>query len=256
MQIQLLRHATLVVRAGTATFIVDPMLSPAGAMAPVSNAADDRRIPLVPLPLEREALESLLGSVDAVLLTHTHRDHWDEESQALLSHNLPVFCPPADVLRVRGAGFSRTLAVADSIVWHGVRITRTGGRHGTGDVGRQMGSVSGYLLDAPGEPRVYLAGDTIWCDKVQFALARWRPQVIVVNAGGAQFITGGPITMSADDVVRTREAAPADAAVVAVHFEAVNHCRLTRAALARHLEGAGMGGQVLVPLDGETLTFA
>jgi L-ascorbate metabolism protein UlaG (beta-lactamase superfamily) len=256
MQIQLLRHATLVVRAGTATFIVDPMLSPVGAMAPVSNAADDRPIPLVPLPLDREALKALLASVDAVLLTHTHRDHWDEESQALLSRDLPVFCQPADVLRVRHAGFGRTLAVADSLVWHGVRITRTGGRHGTADVGRQMGSVSGYLLDAPGEPRLYLAGDTIWCDKVQSALARWRPRVIVVNAGAAQFITGGPITMNAEDVVRTTEAAPADAAVVAVHFEAVNHCRLTRAALMRHLEAAGMSGRVMVPLDGETLSFA
>jgi len=254
MQIQLLRHATLVVRAGSITLLVDPMLSPAGAMAPVANAADERRFPLVDLPLSREAVGDLVAAVDAVLLTHTHRDHWDDEARRLIPALTPLFCPPGDIEAVRGAGFRMALAVADALVWRGVRFTRAAGRHGTAEVGRQMGAVSGYVIDAPGEPRLYIAGDTVWCDKLQFALAKWRPEVVVVNAGGAQFVTGGPITMSAEDVVRTREAAPAGAVVVAVHFEAVNHCRLTRAALRAHLEAAG-GGRVLVPEDGETLTF-
>ena len=147
------------------------------------------------------------------------------------------------------------LAVADALVWRGVRFTRAAGRHGTAEVGRQMGAVSGYVIDAHREPRLYITGDTIWCDKLQFALSKWRPEVIVVNAGGAQFLTGGPITMNADDVVHTKEASPAAASVIAVHFEAVNHCRLSRAALRRHLETAGAGSGVLIPADGESLTF-
>jgi len=256
MQIQLLRHATLVVRVGQVTLLVDPMLSPAGAMVPVANAADQRRIPLVDLPVDRDELLRLLGTIDAVVLTHTHRDHWDEEARALLPRRIQVFCPPSDVASVRESGFEMAVAVADSLVWRGVRLTRTGGRHGTAETGKQMGSVSGYLVDAHGEPRLYIAGDTIWCDKVQFVLSKWRPPVVVVNAGGAQFLTGGPITMSADDVVRTKEAAPAAASLIAVHFEAVNHCRLSRSALRQHIESIGVVGGVLIPADGESLTFS
>jgi L-ascorbate metabolism protein UlaG (beta-lactamase superfamily) len=255
MQVQLLRHATPVVRVGGVTLLVDPMLSPAGAMVPVANAADQRRIPLVELPIDREALLKLVGTIDAVVLTHTHRDHWDDEARALLPRRIQIFCPPSDVASVRDSGFEMAVAVADSLVWRGVRLTRTGGRHGTADTGKQMGSVSGYLIDAHHEPRLYITGDTIWCDKVQFALSKWRPDIVVINSGAAQFLTGGPITMNADDVVRTKEAAPAAATLIAVHFEAINHCRLTRAALRRHLESVGAGSGVLIPADGDSLTF-
>jgi hypothetical protein len=47
MQIQLIRHATLVVTLGDLKLLVDPMLSAAGAMDPVANAANQRRIPLM-----------------------------------------------------------------------------------------------------------------------------------------------------------------------------------------------------------------
>jgi hypothetical protein len=48
---------------------------------------------------------------------------------------------------------------------------RTGGRHGTGEIGEKMGPVSGYVLRGPGEPVVYIAGDTVWCPEVAAALA-------------------------------------------------------------------------------------
>jgi len=47
-----------------------------------------------------------------------------------------------------------------------------------------------------------------------------NPQVIVVNAGAAQFLHGDPITMTAGDVVRVCRAA-AHAKVIAVHMEAI-----------------------------------
>jgi hypothetical protein len=50
MQLQLIRHPTLVITIGDLKLLVDPMLSPAGAMDPIANAANQRRIPLVDLP--------------------------------------------------------------------------------------------------------------------------------------------------------------------------------------------------------------
>ena len=107
-----------------------------------------------------------------------------------------------------------------------------------------LAPVSGYVLRADGEPTVYIAGDTIWCDEVRAAIDEHAPDVIVVNASGARFVEGDPIVMTAEDVAAVARHAP-DAQVVAVHLEAINHCLEPRSAL-RDLP-------VSVPADGAQL---
>lgn len=255
MQIRLLRHATCVVRLNNRRVLTDPMLSRAGAMDPVPDAADGRRIPLVDLPLDDEGLQSLIRGLDAVLVTHLHRDHFDPRAAEMLPRTLPVICQPPDADRLAGMGFETVLPVEAEREWEGIRIVRTGGRHGTGDVGTRMGAVSGFLLRVPGEASLYLAGDTVWCGEVEAAIVGLRPDVVVVNSGAAQFRTGGPITMTAEDVIHVCRTAQG-AAVVAVHLGALNHCPLTRADLGAALDEAGvLSSKVWIPANGETLTF-
>jgi hypothetical protein len=130
----------------------------------------------------------------------------------------------------------------------GIAVARSGGQHGTGEIAEAMAPVSGFVLSAPGEPVVYIAGDTIWCDEVGRALTTHAPDVVVVNAGGARFNEGDPITMTPADVIDVAEAAPG-AQVVAVHMDAINHCVDTRADLLQ----AADGGSILVPEDGDAL---
>jgi hypothetical protein len=47
----------------------------------------------------------------------------------------------------------------------------------------------------------FIAGDTIWCPIVQAVLNQYHPDHIVVNTGAPRYLTGEPITMTADDVV-------------------------------------------------------
>ena len=75
-----------------------------------------------------------------------------------------------------------------------------------------------------------------------------------MNAGAAQFTSGGPITMTAQDVVNVANSAP-KATVIAVHMEAINHCLLSRGALREELIGSGVASQVRVPEDGEQFTI-
>lgn len=250
MEVRLIRHATMLVSTGADILLVDPLLCPAEAMPPIDNSANDRRNPLVGLPLS----EAELKKVDAVLLTHTHRDHFDTAAAEGLAKDLPLFCQPADEEKLRGLGFTQVTPVADSVSWRGLEISRTGGRHGTGAVGEKMGPVSGYVLKREGEPSLYIAGDTIWCPEVEEALARYRPDAVVVFAGAAQFLSGDPITMSTEDVARVCQAAPW-AMVIAVHMESFNHCLLTRAELRESLALRGMAGRVVIPADGEAVAI-
>ena len=255
MKIHFLRHATLTVTINNQTLLVDPMLSPAQAMEPIANAGNNWRIPMVDLPLTEAQLQTLLQEIDAVLVTHTHRDHWDAYAQQLLPKHLPIFCQPEDQASIAGAGFSHVQAVTEPLVWQGIQISRTGGQHGTGELGKKMGPVSGFVLKSKDTPSLYIAGDSVWCPEVEQALAQFVPEVVVLNAGAATYATGGgPITMNDDDVCRVCRAVP-EAQIVAVHMETINHCRLTRAALRARIEAENLAQQVLIPNDGDVLTF-
>ena len=245
MRLCLIRHATLRVEFHGHIFLVDPMLDDAGARPPIQNSPNPKNNPLVSLPV---ASQDVLKGVEAVLVTHTHSDHWDETAARMLAKDLTLFGQVDDEAKFRSQGFLNVRPVAEEITWNDVRISRTGGQHGKGEIGRAMAPVSGFVLRAAGEPTLYIAGDTIWCDEVREALERYKPAVVVVNTGAAQFLKGDPITMTADDVVAVCQAAPA-AQVVAVHMEAINHCLLTRDDLAFQLEAARV--RAAIPADGE-----
>jgi L-ascorbate metabolism protein UlaG (beta-lactamase superfamily) len=249
MELRLVRHATLLVTIHSRRVLVDPMLADAGTAPPVANSPNQRPNPLVPLPVPAR---DVIGGIEAVLVTHTHRDHWDDAAAAALPKAVPVFCQHEDEAKIRGAGFEDVRPVRDTARWSDITIYRTGGRHGTGEVGRRLAPVSGFVLRAPDEPVLYIAGDTIWCPEVQDALREYQPAIAVVNAGAAQFLEGGPITMTADDVIAVANAAPA-ARVVAVHMESINHCVLRRADLAAAVQGAELAPRVAIPQDGERI---
>jgi L-ascorbate metabolism protein UlaG (beta-lactamase superfamily) len=221
VKVRLVRHATLLLESSVGRILVDPMLRAAGSSPPIENTPDPRPNPLVELPL---SVEEVLDGVDLCLVTHLHRDHFDD----LVPLDLPILTQPesADELRRRGHTNVSTAHPA---------IPMTRGRHGTGEIGAAMGPVSGWVVDG-----VYLAGDTILCDDVHEARERHRPRATIVNAGGARFLEGDPIVMTAAEVAQL------DGTVAVVHLEAINHC-LEQRSLYRDTTRA------LVPSDGEVL---
>jgi L-ascorbate metabolism protein UlaG (beta-lactamase superfamily) len=234
VKLTLVRSATLLLESRGKRILVDPMLDDAGARPPIEDTPNQVRNPLVPLPVPAE---QVVEGIDGVIVTHLHEDHFDDRAASLLDPATPVLTQPASVDALRAQGFRS--ATADPAGWLALDLAVTAGRHGTGALGEALGPVSGFVLDG-----VYVAGDTIWCDEVRDALDRHRPRAIVVNGGGARFLEGDPIVMTADDVRAVREAT--EATVVVVHLEAINHC-LERRDVYRAIDG------VLVPDDGESL---
>jgi L-ascorbate metabolism protein UlaG (beta-lactamase superfamily) len=247
MQIKLLRHATLVVTINGKTLLVDPMLSDAEAMAPIINSPNECRNPL----MEIMAPQDFLAKMDAVVLTHTHRDHFNDAAAQRLPKEKPVFCQPEDEAKLQGLGFVQVYPVVDTTQWEGITIMRTGGEYGTGKIGQQMAPVCGYVLQTPGEPALYIAGDTVYCPVVEDVLGVQQPAIVVDNVGGARFRVGDPITMTAPDVVKVCRQAPKAKIVM----EAINHWLLSRAELRAYVAEQGLTRQVIIPADGESLAL-
>jgi L-ascorbate metabolism protein UlaG (beta-lactamase superfamily) len=236
MRLTLVRHATLILELEGRRILVEPMLDDAGARDPVEDTPRQRRNPLVPLPFPAE---EIVRGLDAVVVTHLHQDHFDETGARLVPRDVPVFCQPEDEERLKDIGLDAR-PVEDELEWNGLRIVRTGGRHGAEEeVARALAPVSGFVLGS-----LYIVGDTVWCREVEEAIERHRPQAAVVNGSGARFLESGPLVMTAAEV---REVVARVPKVIVVHLEAVNHCLESRQEIRDAVPEA------LVPEDGETL---
>lgn len=245
----LIRNATLVVQYAGYRLLIDPMLSPKDVFPPFGGKA---RNPMTGLPLPAE---EVVRDTDLVLVTHTHPDHYDAAASSLLDADIPLLYQPADRVFFAKEKFTQTAAVDSSLLWKNIRIDRTYAQHGSGDVLALMGEASGFVLRAEGQPTIYLVGDGIWTDEVRGNIARYQPDVIIVNAGGA--IKPGyeatPILMNEEQVLELIRTG-GSATVVAVHLEALDHCLTTRASLRKAADDAGISRQkLLIPEDGETV---
>lgn len=252
MHLRLIRNATLRLEVDGRQILVDPMLDPAGARPPVEDTENDLRNPLVELP---EPAEVVVAGIDAVLVTHLHRDHFDETAAALLPKDVPVLCQPEDAERLRGRGFRDVRPVERSERLDGIELIRTPARHGDGPTAEALAPVSGFLVVDSAGRKLYVAGDTVLYEGVEQVLDEHAPDVIVVNASGARFRGGDPIVMDADDVVAVARRAP-DARVVAVHLDAINHCVQRRSDLHQVLHEQDLTDRVTVPEDGAAVPIA
>ena len=254
MEMVHLRHAAFILTYHGKRILVDPMLAPKGKNPPIPGTPRPRRNPLVELPMGEKALAGCLDGLDAVLVTHTHKDHYDAEAASLLRKNLLLFGQPEDMARFLGDGFSAPRIVPmdkdGGLVWKGIQILRTSGQHGLGRT--ELGPVSGFILKAPDEPVVYITGDTVWCPEVAGALDRHTPEIVIAFAGAARFLDRRRITMDLCHLGRILRRLP-EAMLVAVHMEALNHCLLTRAQVREWADKEGFGNRVLIPEDGEAL---
>ena len=252
MRLRLLRHASLLLELAGRRVLVDPMLAEPGTAPPVPNTPNARPNPLVPLPVApREAVRDL----DAVLVSHLHGDHLDDAAVELLAAgpSVPVLCQPEDAEALRERGLADVRPVEDDLDLGWLRLRRTPARHGTGELAEALAPVSGFVLRVEGEPSLYLAGDSVLYEGVETVLREEDPDVTVVHGGGARFLEGDPITMDAGQVVRVGQLVRPDARVVAVHFEAINHCVVSRAEQREAIGRQGVTNVVLVPEDGHVL---
>lgn len=162
-------HATLMMEVGGARLVTDPLFR-------------DRIGPLITRRSPAPAPEAV-GEVDAVLISHWHRDHLDTPSLRALPRDTRVVAPSGAASVVRDAGMSEVteVDVGDSLTLGGARVTAVRADHGgpRNPLGRTSSKFVGYLVE--GSSRVYFAGDTALFDE----MAELAPlDVALVPIGG------------------------------------------------------------------------
>jgi L-ascorbate metabolism protein UlaG (beta-lactamase superfamily) len=144
MRIVWLGHGTVIVELDGTRVLVDPLLR--GRVAHLRRHAP----PAMPL----------VGTIDAVLVTHLHHDHLDIPSLRRLGRQVPIVMPrkSAWILRARGFRQLREIGEGETLRVGPLDIIAVHAEHG---VGRTLGPRSlplGFVVS--GTERVYLAGDT------------------------------------------------------------------------------------------------
>ena len=120
---------------------------------------------MVDLPIP---MDQILKNLDAVIITHTHIDHWDECAAKAIPKYITIFVQNAsDKKVVAEQGFQDIRVVGVNTPFKGITITKTGAQHGSDEMlcipswAEACYECMGFVLKSPGQKTIYVAGDTV-----------------------------------------------------------------------------------------------
>jgi L-ascorbate metabolism protein UlaG (beta-lactamase superfamily) len=191
-------------------------------------------------------------------VTHTHDDHFDKAASKILNKSIELINQPADKSFFEKEGFTNATVLDNSKLWNNISIHRIEAEHGTGEVLKLMGKTSGFVLKAKNQPTIYIVGDAIWTEDIKRNIKKFKPDYIVVNSGGA-LIKGYENTPIIMNEMQTMAliGESGKAKVIAVHMDALDHCRTTRKSLSEKAAELHIGkDKLIIPQDGEVIALS
>lgn len=257
VEIQHIRNATAVIAYKNVKILVDPILADEGTQPPISFSNQIKN-PTIQLPVDKF---ELIKSINAVLLTHYHEDHFDREAERILPKNTLIFCQPGDDTKLQEKGFTNTQVIDSTFAWKGITISRFRASHHIGANGAPpFGESSSFFLQTENES-IFFTGDAIFDDRLKTGFSIAKPELIIANTGECQFTKenpvlapGTPMTLTAAELKEISQYVP-ESKIMTVHMDAINHCSLTKDELREYLEKEELEKKVIVPNEGELLLY-
>jgi L-ascorbate metabolism protein UlaG (beta-lactamase superfamily) len=145
VQLTYIGHATTLIEVGGARILTDPVLR-------------DRV-----LHLERRAGavdRSAIATLDLVLVSHLHHDHFDPSSLRMIDRRANLVVPRGAGHAASRLGFAEVIELGEGETFTigGLEVTATHAEHGDGRWPRGRSKAIGFLIAS--DQRVYFAGDT------------------------------------------------------------------------------------------------
>ena len=194
-----------------------------------------------------------IGPIDLVLLSHhEHEDNLDFEGLELVATGVLTLSTMKAATDLTG----HNVVGLDPWQSHpvgSVTVTAVPALHGPPGSEARLGPVIGFVLEAPGEPKVYVSGDNAALPLVQ-QIADEFPgiEIALLFAGAARIPQiDAPLTLTSADA-RAAAAVLGASIVVGLHTEDWEHFSETRAQLEQAFAGTGL---LVATPRGKTVTL-
>ena len=241
MKFQQIRNATSIITFADKRFLIDPLFAPKNFFDPIPESLiPNRRWPMVDLPFEADKITQ---NIDAMILTHSHIDHFDDFAAKALPKALKSYVQneyDKDFLQKYGFNNVEILTEKGS-TFGDITLYKTPCLHGVMEKAMPYYKMFGFRPDAMG---------IVFTNSID----EFAPKAIIINAAAAQLKHSGPIIMGTDDVAALRRYAP-DLTVIASHMDAVGHATLDRKGLKEFITANNIADDFLIPEDGEIISL-
>ena len=252
MKFTQIRNATILIEFSHGKIIVDPMLARKGSLPKLRYYKSDKRNPLVDLP---DVFTEYKDNIDYALITHCQKGHFDHLDRAgvrwLVKRQIPTFCTPRDEKFLdKKQILTRVLAQKRSTFFDGT-IERIPATHTRGWLTAFMEHGTGYFIQLPNEPSVYLMGDTVLTHSIRNFIQDNQPDYIVAPTGKAQFDLGAPLLLDENEIIELANLSTGK--IICNHMGALDHCRIDHHSLAALLQKHAVKDRYIIPRDGDTV---
>ncbi|MET0342829.1 MAG: MBL fold metallo-hydrolase [Polyangiales bacterium] len=257
---------TALLSRGDFRVLTDPMLGPRGERAFVLPKHPSSGVLEAPIARYTAPPAVALRGLDAILISHTHNDHFDAEARATLPKDLPVVVAAAGAESVRASGFLdvRPLDWGEQLTLQAdgttMVITAVPAHHAhDATLDESLGRGNGYVLelrDARGSYRIYWTGDAVLSPESETLAARHGPiDLLLPHLGGVGGDGGlGLRTMNAEEalglVARVRPGR-----VVPIHHTTFAHYREPIDALMERAGESEHGPRFRFVREGEVVSL-
>ena len=251
--------ATVVIRYAGFTILTDPNFLHGGEQVRLGYGLRSTRRTEPALGIDQ------LPSLDLVVLSHLHEDHFDRVAERRLDRMLPIVTTGHAASALEDKGFRQTRGLdpwgALDITKGDVtlRVTSMPGKHGPCPLEALLPPVMGSMLEFARAGngvtfRVYISGDTLYHDDLR-EIPRRYPEIdlALLHLGGTR-ILGLLLTMDARQGLRTlRLVRPKHA--IPIHYNDYTVFRSPLRDFQRLVREAGLRERVTYLRHGETYEF-
>jgi L-ascorbate metabolism protein UlaG (beta-lactamase superfamily) len=251
--------ATVLIRYGGFTILTDPNFLHRGDHVHLGYGLRARRLTDPAIEIED------LPTIDLIVLSHMHEDHWDRVAEAKLDRNIPIVTTNHAARKLSRSGFKAarglktwqqsTFARKDATL----QVTAMPGRHAPGLLSRVLPPVMGSMLEwqSPAGATVfqlYITGDTLLFNQIK-EIPRRYPDIdlALLHLGGTR-VLGLMVTMDGKQGVKMLQLIAPEMAIP-IHYNDYTVFKSPLDDFKREVAAAGLADRVHYLSHGESFRF-